>query len=71
MNLPGVGRIAEGLLATKFRDAAEMRPQQEESFANLSLTFTPDKIIQWTRMIMAWESDPTKPNPYEEVKLGE
>ncbi|KAG2003598.1 hypothetical protein CC2G_004190 [Coprinopsis cinerea AmutBmut pab1-1] len=59
----------KGLLAKKFRDAAEMRPQQEESFANLSLTFTPEKIVEWTRMVVAWESDPKNPNPYEEVKL--
>jgi hypothetical protein len=41
-----------------------------KTFNQLSSQFSSETINQWLAMITAWDSDHSKPNPYEEVEEG-
>lgn len=43
-----------------------MRMKHQEAFLLFSSTFLPSTIAKWSKMVEEWETDRTKPNPYEE-----
>jgi len=47
-----------------------MKAKHEDIFKQFSATFAPPVIKPWTSMVEHWESDPLKPNPYEEPRSG-
>jgi hypothetical protein len=47
-----------------------MREKHEAHFAKFNARFSPEVVSEWTEMVVVWEKDHTKPNPYEEVDLG-
>ncbi|RXW17178.1 hypothetical protein EST38_g8677 [Candolleomyces aberdarensis] len=57
-------RLGDSLLKkliTATSDVAEHVIAHQE----LEATISPDKLRSWTEAMVAWELDPTKPNPYE------
>jgi hypothetical protein len=47
-----------------------MKVKKEAAHARFTAGFAPEVIDKWTAMVEAWDSDPQKPNPYEEVGKG-
>lgn len=43
-----------------------MEKLHTENFEKFSSTFKQEAVEQWEEMTLAWEEDPTNPNPYEE-----
>lgn len=43
-----------------------MKKKHQEAFDLFSSTFSPSTVNKWSSMVEAWQSDRTKPNPYEE-----
>jgi hypothetical protein len=48
-----------------------MKAKHQVLFERTSATFTADKIKEWEAMVVAWENDMSKPDPYSEVDVGE
>ena len=47
-----------------------MKRRHEELLDQFSAEFPPEVILQWVKMIEAWNVDPSNPNPYEEIENG-
>jgi hypothetical protein len=58
-------------LAVQLKEAHKMRSKHEELLQQFTEEFPLSVIAQWTNTIDAWNSDPSNPNPYEEVEIGE
>jgi hypothetical protein len=70
--VPLIGWICLGMaLALQLKEAHTMKSKHEELLEQFTAEFTPSVIAQWTNAIDAWNSDPSNPNPYEEVEIGE
>ncbi|KAG6807588.1 hypothetical protein H0H92_007027 [Tricholoma furcatifolium] len=61
------------LFRKRLREAFQMRRKHREVFSKLTLTFSPDKIKEWSVMVEDWQLDRKKPqsertkeNPYAE-----
>ncbi|KAH8101661.1 hypothetical protein DFH11DRAFT_1523480 [Phellopilus nigrolimitatus] len=50
----------------KLREALKWRAAHEEYFASLTKSVPNETTAEWEAMILAWDSDQTKPDPYEE-----
>jgi hypothetical protein len=48
-----------------------MRKKHQEVFKTFSTTFKATTIATWTKMVDDWNSDHTKPNPYDEPQNSE
>jgi hypothetical protein len=47
-----------------------MRDRHQDLFMKFTATFKPETVLAWEGMVMAWERDPTQPNPFEEPVNG-
>ena len=47
-----------------------MRLKQRRIFLEYNAMFAPDIVAKWTKMVEEWNSDPNKPDPYEEPMTG-
>lgn len=52
-------------------NASEMYVVHQQLFDEFSATFPPETVAAWEQMVIDWEADMTKPNPYEEPAKGE
>ena len=59
------------MLAVQLKEAHKMKRWHQELLDEFSVEFPPDVISQWVEMIEAWNADPSRPNPYEEIENGE
>lgn len=59
-------------LYSKFSEAIECSRKHRAAFNALTLTFSPERIQEWTDMINRWQEDPEHKteNPYEDVEVG-
>jgi hypothetical protein len=57
-------------LAAQLCQAHKMKVRHEELLEDFSAEFPPEVIQRWTKDIEAWNADPSKPNPYEDVEMG-
>lgn len=57
-------------LYAKMKEALEMSRKQRAAHSALTATFPPDTIQEWTNMIIQWQEDPDKPNPFEEKDIS-
>jgi hypothetical protein len=48
-----------------------MKVKHAALFARTSATFKDNIITTWEAMLVAWEKDMSKPDPYSEVETGE
>jgi hypothetical protein len=47
-----------------------MRAKHTGLLDRFTAKFSPEVVDKWTSMIEDWDSDMTKPNPYEEPHTG-
>ena len=52
------------------REAREMKHKQQQRFEEHSENFPDDVIKKWEDMVTQWESDFSKPDPYEEPRAS-
>ena len=52
--------------AKKFKDATLMKDKHEDIFNQLTSTFRPRVIKEWTKAVEDWEAGLTDTNPYQE-----
>jgi Kyakuja-Dileera-Zisupton transposase len=50
----------------RLKEAYAMREKHRLIFQQFSSTFPPQTVQQWEKVIVEWENDKTKPNPYKE-----
>ena len=43
-----------------------MSVKQREIYRDHTANFPAETINEWEAMVLAWEADPTRPDPYEE-----
>lgn len=55
----------------QFENAIVMCDKHCQAFLQFDTTFPQAVTAQWHNMVVAWDSDPTMPNPYVEPALGE
>jgi hypothetical protein len=58
------------LLLWWFRNAVKWSKIQSEAANDLAGALDEDMVTQWKVMVKAWESDKSKPDPYEEQEEG-
>ena len=58
-------------LSSQLKEAHKMKTRHEDLFEEFTADFPPDVIEHWVGIIEAWNMDPSKPNPYEEVETGQ
>jgi Kyakuja-Dileera-Zisupton transposase len=46
--------------------AVEMHVKHRKAFNDFNNTFPPTAVEKWNQMVIDWDKDTTKPNPYEE-----
>ena len=65
-------RLLPGSLFLKrLKEAFRMSTQQANIFNQFSATFSPTTVKKWEAMVIAWNTDTTAPNPYQEPRSGE
>jgi hypothetical protein len=47
-----------------------MKAKHQALFEETSATFDPQRITEWEAMVVAWENDMSKPDPYSEGDVG-
>ena len=52
------------------KHAIEMHQVHQQLFDEFTATFPVKTVAGWEKMVMEWESDMTKSNPYEEPAIG-
>jgi hypothetical protein len=57
-------------LLSLFKKAIKMRAKHQAYFDRHSLKFTPAVIEKWEKMVMDWDEDHAKVNPYAEPEIG-
>lgn len=57
-------------LYSQLEKAIPFRDKHKENFEKFSLTFAPDVVEKWMKMVEDWDKDMTKPNPYEDPALS-
>jgi hypothetical protein len=55
----------------QLQKALTIKVKHAALFARTSATFKDDIITTWEAMVVAWEKDMSKPDPYSEVETGE
>jgi hypothetical protein len=63
--------FAENLLLKWFQNAVKWSKIQTDSANDLANALDPAMVCQWKDMVKAWQSDKSKPNPYEEREEGQ
>jgi hypothetical protein len=48
------------------KEALEMEKKHTQLFDQFTATFQPETIVSWERLINAWKTDRSHPNPYLE-----
>lgn len=48
-----------------------MYTKHQQAFDTFNATFEPEVVEKWEEMVVAWDADNTKPNPYEEPAAGQ
>jgi hypothetical protein len=56
-------------LVAQFKKAIHMRAEHEAVFIKFSARFSPQVLSKWEQMVLDWDEDNTKPNPYEESRV--
>ncbi len=57
-------------LGRRFEDAIFFARQQRQAHVEFSLTFREEQISRWTRMLQAWNEDPSLADPFQEQEQG-
>src|SRR6202042_887220 len=50
----------------QLNSAIEMHVNHHKAFDGFNNTFPPTTVERWNQMVIDWDKDATKPNPYEE-----
>ena|ERR1700723_664195 len=58
------------LFSTRLKKAVIMQAKHGQAFAKFNITFPPAAVDKWEKMVLAWDKDKTKKNPYEEPVAG-
>jgi hypothetical protein len=56
-------------LGSQLKKAIEMRANHEALFVKFSKKFSQGVLSQWEKMVIDWDEDHTRPNPYEESRV--
>jgi hypothetical protein len=51
--------------------AIKMRAKHQALFAKTTARFAPHIVEKWEQMVLAWEADSSKPNPFDDSTVGE
>jgi hypothetical protein len=57
-------------LLMQLKKAIFMYKKHRDAFEKFSITFPLDVTAQWDKMVDDWDTDKSKPNPYEEPIAG-
>jgi hypothetical protein len=63
--------VPGSLFLKRLKEAFKMSAQQADVFSQLSATFPPATVKKWEAMVIAWNTKPKAPNPYQEPRSGE
>ena len=58
--------ITVAYLLKCLKEARAMSVKQREIYRDHTANFPAETINEWEAMVLAWEADPTRPDPYEE-----
>jgi hypothetical protein len=57
-------------LLVQLQQSFKMKIKKMAAHARFTAGFDPEVVERWSAMVDAWDLDPQKPNPYEEVGKG-
>jgi hypothetical protein len=61
----------EDLLLRWLQKAIKWAKIQGDAVAGIEHGLTPDQLARWKKLVLDWELDHSKPDPYEEREEGE
>jgi hypothetical protein len=62
--------VAEDSFFFRLKKAIAMQKKQRKAFVKFNATFPSDVVRKWEKMVVEWDADRKKKNPYEEPVAG-